>query len=134
MRYLLDTNACIAHLRRPGRSFVTARLRQLAPADVCVPSIVRAELLLGTYLTRDPLRSMSDVRAFLGPFPSLPFDDRAAEVAARVGAELRRIGQTIGSNDLLIAAVAMANGLVMVTHNTREFGRINGLQWEDWER
>jgi tRNA(fMet)-specific endonuclease VapC len=66
-------------------------------------------------------------------FPSLPFDDEAAEHYGRIRAELTTEGTPIGGNDFLIAAIALANGLTLVTHNTREFARVTGLTIEDWE-
>jgi tRNA(fMet)-specific endonuclease VapC len=65
--------------------------------------------------------------------PCLPFDEAASEAYARIRAQLERGGRPVGPNDLLIAATAVANRLILVTHNTREFGRIEGLDVEDWE-
>lgn len=70
---------------------------------------------------------------FFYRFHSLPFDDLAAEVAGRVRACLDAQGTPIGPLDLLIAATAIANNVTLVTHNTREFGRVTGLQIVDWE-
>lgn len=67
------------------------------------------------------------------PYASVPLDDRAAEIFAKERYRLESIGQSIGPYDLMIAAIALANGLVLVTHNVREFSRIQGLQIEDWE-
>jgi tRNA(fMet)-specific endonuclease VapC len=65
--------------------------------------------------------------------PELPVDDRVADRAAHTHAHLAATGQKIGPNDLLIAAVALAHGLTVVTHNTSEFGRVPGLSIADWE-
>ena len=64
---------------------------------------------------------------------SLPFDDSAAEIYERIRAELEAVGMLIGPYDMMIAAIALANDLTLVTHNTREFGRVAGLKIEDWE-
>jgi tRNA(fMet)-specific endonuclease VapC len=69
----------------------------------------------------------------LAPFASLPFDDRAAEHYGRIRADLTARGDLIGPNDLLIAAIALAHNLILVTHNVREFSRVGGLLWEDWD-
>jgi tRNA(fMet)-specific endonuclease VapC len=66
-------------------------------------------------------------------FASLPFDDRAAEKYAEVREFLAIRGTPIGTNDLMIASIALANQLILVTHNTRDFGRIPGLALEDWQ-
>ena len=72
-------------------------------------------------------------RAFAERFASLPFNDRAAEHYARIRATLERAGRPIGGNDLMIAAIALASDLILVTHNTHEFSRIPGLVIQDWE-
>jgi len=69
---------------------------------------------------------------FLAQFISLPFDDQAALIHGQIRAQLAVAGTPIGPYDLQIAAIAIANSL-MVTHNTREFSRVEGLQLEDWE-
>ena len=76
---------------------------------------------------------MAGQRQFLGLFISLPFDDTAAEHYGQIRADLTTRGTPDGGNDLLIAAVALANDLTLVTHNTNEFMRIVGLKIEDWE-
>jgi tRNA(fMet)-specific endonuclease VapC len=95
VKYLLDTNACIACLRRKP-SPVVGRLRALAPDDVAVCAIVRAELLFGTARSRDPVNERALVERFLEPFPSLPFDDLAAEQYAQIRYGLERAGQRLG--------------------------------------
>ena len=70
---------------------------------------------------------------FLIPYRSLPFDDECARVYGQIRARLTKAGTLIGPNDLLIAATAIAFGTVLVTHNTREFSRIEGLSLEDWQ-
>jgi tRNA(fMet)-specific endonuclease VapC len=65
--------------------------------------------------------------------PSLPFDDRAAEEYGDIREHLAAMGTPIGPNDLIIASIARANGMTLVTHNTAEFSRVPGLQIEDWQ-
>lgn len=132
MKYLLDTNACIACLRRKP-SPVIGRLRLLQPSDVAVCSIVRAELLFGVAGSRDPAKERVHVDTFLGPFLSLPFDDAAAEKYGQIRHALERAGQRIGAHDLELAAIALARELTLVTHNVGEFSRVPGLKHEDWE-
>ena len=71
---------------------------------------------------------------FLHQFISLPFDDQAAMIFGDIRAGLAAQGTPIGAYDLQIAAIALANNLILVTHNTKEFTRISQLQVEDWEK
>jgi predicted nucleic acid-binding protein len=80
-----------------------------------------------------PGRTAGILRRFFAPLGSLPFHDRCADEAGVIRLDLERSGRPIGPNDLLIAATARAYDLVLVTHDTREFGRIPGLRIEDWE-
>jgi tRNA(fMet)-specific endonuclease VapC len=102
----------------------------LSPADIAVPAMVEAELAFGSLKSRDPLRSTRDVEAFLAPIARLPFDSAAAQEHARVWLSLAH--RPIGERDLIIASVALAHSATLVTHNLREFARIDSLQLEDW--
>lgn len=132
MRYLLDTNACIRFLN--GRS---ESLRQHIlvrnPREILLCSVVKAELFYGAMKSQNPQRTLARQQQFVNRFVSLPFDDKAAEVYSEIRADLEKMGQPIGPNDLLIAAIAMANDVTLVTHNTREFGRVKNLKLEDWD-
>jgi tRNA(fMet)-specific endonuclease VapC len=132
VKYLLDTNVCIAYLRVP-HSLVRAKLTTVRASEVVLCSLVKEELYYGTLRSATPAQSRTDLERFLAQFASLPFDDRAADVAARIRADLAAQGTPIGTYDLLIAAIALTNSLSLVTHNTREFGRVAGLSLEDWE-
>lgn len=132
MIYLLDTNACIVYLNR-RESGVRQRLETLSPDDVTVCSIVKAELFYGAMRSNNPERTLAMQQAFLNRFVSLPFDDQAALIYSRIRAQLATLGIPIGPYDLQIAAIALVNNLILVTHNTREFSRVDGLRLEDWE-
>ena len=132
MIYLLDTNACIVYLNRPI-SGVRQRLMALSPRDIVVCSIVKAELFYGAMRSNNPGRTLALQEVFLNNFVSLSFDDAAARIFGTIRAELTALGTPIGPYDLQIAAIALVNNLILVTHNTREFSRVNGLQIEDWE-
>ena len=132
MIYLLDTNACIVYLNRRVSS-VRQRLENLSPQDVAVCSIVKAELFYGAMKSNNPERSLAKQQEFLNQFVSLPFDDQAAMIYSRIRAQLEALGTPIGAYDMQIAAIAIANNLILVTHNTREFRRVLRLRFEDWE-
>jgi tRNA(fMet)-specific endonuclease VapC len=131
--HLLDTNSCIDHLRRGTASNVTTKLGAAAQGSVVLCSVVVAELPYGAHRSATTATTLSEVRAFCTQFVSLPFDDPAAEQYAEIRAHLAGLGTPIGPNDLMIAAIALANGLTLVTHNTREFSRVPGLALEDWQ-
>jgi tRNA(fMet)-specific endonuclease VapC len=130
--YLLDTNVCIRYLngQAPG---VLQRMKQTPDHELVVCAITHFELLHGGYRSANPTRTLAAQQQFLSRFRSLPFDDLAADAAARIRADLAAKGTPIGHYDLLIAGIALAHGLKLVTHNTREFGRVAGLSLEDWE-
>jgi tRNA(fMet)-specific endonuclease VapC len=130
--YLLDTNTCIRYLNGESEQ-VRRRLASVSSESVFLCSMVKAELLFGAAKSRSPDRARAALQVFFAPFRSLPFDDAAAAAYAMIRAGLEREGTPIGPNDLVIAATALASRAILVTHNTREFGRVSGLEWEDWE-
>lgn len=131
--YLLDSNACIRLLNESASSNIARKLAELTPDDIRLCSVVKSELYYGAYKSTRRERNLANLNRFFSQFISLTFDDNAAVIAGQVRAQLDVAGTPIGSNDLLIAAIALSNDLTLVTHNTREFGRINGLKYEDWE-
>lgn len=132
MRYLLDTNVCVRFLN--GRSAaVRDRLLATATEDIAVCSVVKAELFYGAMRSANPSRTLERQQAFLSRFISLPFGDESAILFGRVRAQLAGAGTPIGPYDLQIASIALANNLTLITHNTREFQRVEGLLLEDWE-
>jgi len=131
--YLLDSNVCIRVLNERVGSNMTQKMAEISPEDIRLCSVVKSELYYGSYKSTRRDRNLALLNRFFSQFVSLPFDDNAASIAGEVRAQLDLAGTPIGSNDLLIASIAISNNLTLVTHNTREFGRINGLTYEDWE-
>lgn len=132
MMYLLDTNTCIKYLN--GRSEkIRQHLEAKQPQNISLCSVVKAELFYGAMKSANPEKNLAKLQPFVSRFVSLLFDDSAAEAYGRIRAELEKGGTPIGPNDLLIAAIAMVNDVTLVTNNTREFSRVNGLKFEDWE-
>lgn len=132
MTHLLDSNACIRYLNGRAPS-IRSSLAAMAAGSVGVCSVVKAELYAGAMRSNNPAQTRANQQAFLTQFLSLPFDDDAAQVYAIIRAHLELQGTPIGPYDLQIAAIALANNLTLVTHNTREFSRVPGLLLEDWE-
>lgn len=131
MRYLLDSNAVIAILN-DGGSRPAIRLRREAPEDVAISSIVMHELFYGAFKSRRAAHNVGIVDALR--FTVLDFDMADARRAGEVRALLATHGSPIGPYDVLIAGQALARGLILITHNMREFGRVSGLQIEDWQQ
>ena len=130
--YLLDTNVCIRLLNQ-SHSGLIQKFRSLQPREIVLSSIVKAELLYGARHSHRVEENLQLLAQFFHPLSSLPFDDRCAEEAGLIRANLRDQGMPIGPNDVLIAATVRANDAVLVTHNTGEFSRITGLRLVDWE-
>jgi tRNA(fMet)-specific endonuclease VapC len=132
MKYILDTNVCIIYLK--GRNLnLKQRLDAVPVEEIAVCSVVKAELCYGAMKSANPERNFALQQAFLNQFVSLPFDDLAATTFGTIRTQLETRGTPIGAYDLQIAAIALANNLTLVTHNTCEFERVEGLQIEDWE-
>lgn len=132
MSYVLDTNTCIYYLngRHPS---VRTRLLSLRPAEIVVPTIVKAELIYGAHKSNRSSENLRLVRQFLQPFALRDFGDLACERYGELRALLERAGSPIGPNDLVVAATVLADpDSTLVTHNTAEFGRVPGLKIEDW--
>jgi tRNA(fMet)-specific endonuclease VapC len=136
VKFLLDTNACIA-LINDKTPFVRNRLQKAlaAEARAMVSSVAAFELWYGAAKSARSESNARLVDAFLsGPVTLLAFDSEDAKVAGRLRAELEAVGKPIGSYDLLIAAQALRHQLTLITANAREFGRVKGLRWEDWDK
>ena len=129
MKYLLDTNAVIAILK--GEPVMLGRLRAHLPSDFGLPSIVMHELYYGAHKSQRAADNLARVEAL--QFEVVPFDAEDAQHAGELRARLAAAGTPIGPFDALIAGQACARGLVLVTHNVREFARVGGLQVEDWQ-
>ena len=132
MKYLLDANTCIRLLNQDIAG-VTERFRACQPADIALCSVVRAELLYGARRSARVEFNLKRLEIFAAPLQSVPFDDRCAHDYGLIRADLAAQGKPIGANDLMIAAIARAHDLILVTHNTGEFSRVVGLRVEDWE-
>ncbi len=130
-RYLLDTNACIALLRNDEPITQHVVLAGEGHIWLCAP--VKAELWFGVCKSQRVAENQVRLHRFFANLPSRPFDDDAAEHFGDIRAALARQGKSINPYDLQIAAIARAHGLIVVTHNTREFARVPGLMLEDWQ-
>lgn len=132
MKRLLDTNVCIDVLR--GRKKVVDRLAACHPKDCLVSVITEFELFQGA--DRAPAEHRKDERAkvsrFLSSLQILPFDSECARIAARLNATLLNQGNPVSITDVFIAATGLRHRWTVVTNNTKDFRRFEGLTLEDW--
>lgn len=131
MTCFLDTNICIYHLNDSAPS-VSDRLEQMSLQNIKIPSIAAAELLYGAEKSNRREQNLKRCKEFLSIYEIIPFDEKAAEHYAIIRAKLERKGIIIGGNDIIIAAIVLANNGVIISHNTAEFSRVDGLAVEDW--
>ncbi len=131
MIYLLNTNVCIAAMR--GNPKVVQGLAAYSPENCAISMVTVFELFAGVFRCNNPEREGQKVSSFLAPFHLLPFDWDSAMKAAEVRYQLEKVGMIIGPYDLQLSGQALSLGLILVTHNTREFKRVNDLRTEDWE-
>lgn len=129
--YFLDTNVIIDAIRGKFIS-VTQHFENVERKLISIPSVVIAELEYGARHSGDYTRRKKEFSDFIAPYPIVSFGEKEAVVYGIIREELSSKGQIIGNNDMLIAATVVANGGILVTHNTDEFSRISGLQTEDW--
>ncbi len=131
MSYLLDTNVCVAFLNE-REAALKKKLEHTSPDELKLCSVVKAELLFGARHSARVEANLSRLDRFFAAFESIPFDDDAAPEYAVVRAQLKRAGTPIGGNDMMIAGIALAHDLILVTRNQDEFLRIAGLRVESW--
>ena len=131
MKYMLDTNICIYIIKHQPENVIRKFMEQ-EPDDICISAITYAELAHGVEKSQAREKNRMALMVLLSEIPIVPFDDLAAQVYGVVRAELHKKGTPIGPLDTLIAAHAKALNLTLVTNNTKEFARVDGLTLEDW--
>jgi len=128
---MLDTDTCIYIIKRRPPS-VLNRLESLQPGELAMSAITFAELMNGAKKSQHVESNLQKLNALGELLDIRPFDKQAAVSYGDVRSGLEKRGETIGGNDLLIAAHALSLGWTLVTHNEREFGRVEGLKIVNW--
>lgn len=135
MNYLLDTNICIYIIKKTPEK-VIKKLEAIVNDDgkneIYLSSITVSELYYGVEKSSQIEKNLEALKGFLTPFQVIDFDLKSAEMFGKIRASLEKKGTVIGPFDLQIASVAMANDFVLVTNNTKEFQRVDGLNLENW--
>lgn len=132
MLYMLDTNACIGIINNKPIT-LRQKLLQIAVEDVAISQIVLYELEYGVCRSQHQQRNRDNLNQFLKYIQVLDWSTEQSQEAALVRCELMQLGQPIGHYDTLIAAHARSLKATLVTHNTREFEKVQGLLLQDWK-
>jgi len=127
----LDTNICIYIIKRKPEQ-VHSRFKQLRIGDVGISAITFCELQFGVANSAQVEKNQLALTKFLGPLEIIDFPSAAAIEYGNIKKHLQSRGQLIGNFDLLIAAHAIHQGLILVTNNAKEFKRVPGLKVENW--
>lgn len=131
MRYLTDTNICI-YIMNQHPVEVIRKFKQISVGDVGISSITVSELQYGVSKSKQREKNQQRLNEFLLPMKILAFDENAAKCYGDIRYQLERQGQIIGPLDLLIAAHAISEQLIIVTNDDKEFRRIENLTVENW--
>ena len=133
MIYLLDTNIISYWMR--GDEELIKKIRKHKPSDLSICTITLAEIYYG--IEKSPARKKerhNKIQRICSQLEIYPFDDLAARKYSMIRTQLEKDGIAISERDLQIASIAMANKLVAVTHNVKEFKRVANLEVEDWAK
>ena len=131
MTYMLDTNICIYAIKNKPEQ-VLEKLKENLSNGICISAITLAELQHGVEKSINPEKNSMALLQFLSILDILPFDDLAAVEYGKICAYLQKRGTPIGTIDMLIAAHAKTENLIIVTNNVREFERVPDLKIENW--
>ena len=131
IRYLLDTNICI-YIAKYKPPAVRARFEQLSSDAIAMSVITLGELRHGAEKSQMRDKSLATLEQLERLIQVAPLTDEVGHHYGHIRSRLERAGTPIGNNDLWIAAHARAQAWVLVTHNEREFCRVDGLAVENW--
>jgi tRNA(fMet)-specific endonuclease VapC len=131
MKYLLDTNICIYIIKKKPIK-VLDHFKTLKPGSLAISNITVAELYYGVAKSKKTNENLIAMEEFLIPLEVVDFTKNDALEYGKIRAELESKGNIIGAMDLLIAAQALQNNLILVTNNQKEFLRVTGLKVENW--
>ncbi|MGD9187243.1 MAG: type II toxin-antitoxin system VapC family toxin [Desulfobacteraceae bacterium] len=131
MKYLIDTNICI-YIMNNRPADVIQKFKKVNLGEIGVSTITISELQYGVAKSQRPKNNQIRLNEFIAPLEILPYDRAAAKTYGDIRYHLEKIGQPIGPLDLLIAAQAVSQNLIVVTNNDKEFVRIRKLKVENW--
>jgi tRNA(fMet)-specific endonuclease VapC len=129
MNFLLDTDICSAHMRRPAK--LAHRFIQYTGL-LTISTVTLAELYAGAYRHSKASRLLDLIADLLQEVQIVDFDEACAEQFGQVRGTLLQQGISVPTADLMIASAALVHGLTLVTHNTSDFRNVPGLRLDDW--
>lgn len=133
MKYFLDTNIIIYALKGLYPS-IEEHFASVPSQSIVIPSIVIAEIEYGARKSKNYSSTITKYNKFTDVFEKIPFSNKAAEYYGVIRSKLEKKGKIIGPNDLIIASIVFSENGILVTHNTKEFAHIEGLNIEDWTK
>lgn len=131
MKYFLDTNIIIYSLKGLYPQ-IKSHFMNVPSQSIVIPTIVMAEIEYGARKSYDYHKTIQQYKLFTDTFEKISFSQAASFYYGDIRSRLEKEGKPIGANDLLIASIVLADGGILVTHNTKEFSRIPELSMEDW--
>jgi tRNA(fMet)-specific endonuclease VapC len=130
LKYMLDTNIAIYTIKNKPSEVRDAF--KAHDGQMCISSVTLMELIYGAEASAAVERNLRDIEGFAARLEVLPYDNEAATHTGQLRAELKKIGRPIGPYDEMIAGHARSKGLVVVTHNIRQFENVPGIRLENW--
>ncbi len=131
MKFLIDTNICI-YIMSNHPPEVLQKFKSIGVGKVGISSITVAELHYGACKSNHIKKNIKRLDEFLSPFEILSYDENASRYYGKIRSQLEEQGTIIGPLDMLIAAHALSNNLILITNNDKEFTRIKSLKIENW--
>ncbi|MCP3892197.1 MAG: type II toxin-antitoxin system VapC family toxin [Desulfobulbaceae bacterium] len=131
MKFLIDTNICIYIMNNHPAEVIQA-FRNAGVGNIGISSITVSELQYGVFKSKHIKKNTRRLVEFLSPFEILYYGENESRCYGKIRNQIEKQGNVIGPLDLLIAAHALSNNLILVTNNEKEFNRINSLKVENW--
>ena len=131
MKFLIDTNICV-YIMNYHPPEVLQKFKSIGVGKVGISSITVSELHYGACKSSYIKKNIKRLNEFLSPFEILSYDENASIYYGKIRSQLEKQGNIMGPLDMLIAAHALSNNLILITNNVKEFSRIKSLQVENW--
>ncbi|OHE00871.1 MAG: hypothetical protein A3K14_04560 [Sulfurimonas sp. RIFCSPLOWO2_12_FULL_36_74] len=128
---MLDTNICIYIIKNKPSS-VREKLREFDIGDLAISTITVSELYYGVYKSQYIEKNLLALEHFLKPFDILEYDFKASIEYGKMRAQLEKKGEVIGGLDMMIAAHALSQNMILITNNTKEFKRVENIKLDNW--